>query len=115
MTAIADLELAVLSKCLSDIGVESGLEFSEYATLVAERRFTRAGFFTDYKRDVRLQNKDNIKIKHWARIGAKINFGAFDAGFIVFLRDGYIEFLEGYVYEGTWPSNISEYSLYIIP
>jgi len=34
-----------------------------------------------------------------------------DAGFLLFIKDGYIDFLEAYTYDEPWPTKIEKFDL----
>ena len=75
---------------------------------IISREFTGCGFFTDYYiRDKSLSLPGNVNIELWG-------FGELEGvdngvGFILFIRDGFISLLEGYVNTGVWPKNIGDY------
>jgi hypothetical protein len=81
---------------------------------VLKRKFTGCGFFSTFiinDTEKKLQFEElNIELSCLGEIEGVEN----GVGFILFIRDGYIDVLEGYTYgEETWPEEIGKYKLYL--
>jgi hypothetical protein len=80
---------------------------------VLKREFTGCGFFSnfivnDIEKKLRFENY-NMKLSCLGELeGVKDG-----VGFILFIKDGFIDFLEGYTYGNeAWPEEIRKYKLY---
>ncbi len=47
-------------------------------------------------------------------VGAKVN-GNIDIGFLFFIKDGYVDAIEGFTYGEEWPDEIKTVEVYLIP
>lgn len=77
---------------------------------VSYREFTGVGFFTGFQvKDecVKIQKKNF----HIGDVDCYLNKEKISVGFVLFIRKGQIDFLEGYTYDTDWPSEIHEYDL----
>ena len=79
---------------------------------VIKREFTGHGFFTDF--DI-TDPADSLGCGYNNQLGdltAEFPEVKFGAGFVLFIKNGFIEMLEGYVYgDEAWPDQITEYKL----
>lgn len=79
---------------------------------VGSREFTGHGFFTNLEVDRSVEpaptSCPRIQIRD---VGGKVSGLKYGAGFVLFVTEGYLDFLEGFSYEEPWPAEISEYSL----
>lgn len=78
-----------------------------------ERKFTGVGFFTEFdiQEDMAINSKLSSPI---GNIGANIKDLKHGAGFVLFLKNGYIHSLEGFTYDEPWPEKISQFELFEI-
>jgi len=107
-------ERAVLEKLLDGnhpvlAALRAQLEFCE----VCSREFTGCGFFTTLKVDRAVEpaptSRRRIQVLY---VGAEISGLERGASFVLFVTDGYLDFLEGFSYDEPWPPEISEFSLH---
>lgn len=106
-------ERAVLEKLLAgNHPVLSALRAQLGSCEVSSREFTGHGFFTNLKVDPSVEpaptSRPRIQIRD---VGGKISGLKYGAGFVLFVTEGYLDFLEGFSYEEPWPPEISEFSL----
>jgi hypothetical protein len=84
------------------------------SVFVRERWFSGAGFFTDLsKNDILKVDKNGVE-EIWGEVGAKLNDDSIDSGYLLYIRDGYIETIEGYTYGDDWPEDIYNFTPYFI-
>ncbi len=79
-----------------------------------ERKFTGAGFYTKVRvaPDVRPLSKKSLTFGDVAAAIPELKNGA---GFLLFVRDGVLNQLEGYTYGESWPAEVSRFELgYIV-
>jgi hypothetical protein len=80
---------------------------------VSSREFTGCGFFTTLKVDRSVEpaptSRPRIQV---VDVGGKISSLEHGAGFVLFVTDGYLDFLEGFSYDEPWPPEFSEFSLH---
>jgi hypothetical protein len=107
------LELAVLQRLLEgDHPVLAGLRAQVPGLAVKDRRYTGAGFYTEFT------------VADTARPAAvpfeKVRFGDVQgtiegmqdgAGFLLYVDRGLLRMLEGYSYDEPWPEKIKAFSL----
>jgi hypothetical protein len=83
---------------------------------VASRQFTGAGFYTTFVVPAEVPRIDMSEVDH--RIGdvaadlARLDHGA---GFLLLLRDGALDLLEGFSYGEPWPEAVDEFRAYHAP
>jgi hypothetical protein len=79
-----------------------------------DREFSGAGFFSNFNLSDEAPKLNLEKLQFGDVIG-KINNMTDDVGFVLFINNGTIDFLEGYIYgEDKWPEEILEYKLQYI-
>ena len=84
---------------------------SQYAVAaVVNRKFSGVGFFTTYSVPSQLPR---VKPPNFEVGDIQIEVLGVSAGVgtVLFVRDGKIDFLEGYTYVGPWPDNLELISL----
>jgi len=107
-------EKSVLDKLLAgDDPVLEALRGQMRSCRVVGRTFTGCGFFTD------LQVEPSVPAAEvpggTLRIGdvsAKIKGLLHGAGFVLFVENGYLAFLEGYSYDEPWPEVVDTFELH---
>jgi hypothetical protein len=113
MDTLTALEEAVLEKLLS--GESEGYRILQKqipALRVTERKMTGVGFFTSFSladEAPKLPDEASLEISD---VGAEINDLEHGAGFVLFIRKGGINMLEGFTYGEPWPHNVSSFHLY---
>jgi len=78
---------------------------------VTNRESTGAGFYTTFhvpENARRLPKKDSF---YFGDVGADITPLKHGAGFVLHVRDGALDFLEGYSYDEPWPDQVDHYTL----
>ena len=113
MKQATPLEQAVLQKLLE--GPNVILERLREQLLDAEvtaRKFTGVGFYTRFKISRQTARVPGIKSSKLDDLIADIPGVETGAGFLLSIKDGLINELEGYTYGGeTWPSEIQKFEL----
>jgi hypothetical protein len=93
-------------------------EFSEQLKLqylnskVKERKFTGYGFFTEFTVDSKFKLPNTEKMT-FGNLQADINDLKYGVGFVLFVNNGLIDFLECYTYDEKFPTEIINYNLHI--
>lgn len=111
--SLTKLERAVMEKLLAgDQPVHVALRGQLDYCHVTSREFTGHGFFANLDVDRAVSSTpapvQRIQIDN---VGADISGLKYGAGFVLFVADGYLDFLEGFSYEEPWPTEISAFSL----
>lgn len=106
-------ERAILEKLLDgDHPVLAALRAQVKSCEVSSREFTGVGFFTNLNVDPSVGPAPTSRPRiHVRGVGAEISGLKHGAGFVLFVADGYLDFLEGFTYDEPWPPVISEFSL----
>lgn len=105
------LEQAILSKFFEIEGFKIENVNLEQIQVV-ERQFTGIGFISQLNpKDLKIVNGSQDFIG--GTVGAKLN-GKIDAGFLVYVKNSYIDALEGYTYGEDWPEIIETFELYLM-
>ena len=107
------LEAAVLSKLLAgDHPVLCGFRKQLERCSVKTRRFTGAGFMTELDLPSDVERVGMIKKE--TRVGgvvAEMDGLSHGAGFVLYVKDGLLDALEGYSYDEPWPPEIASFEL----
>lgn len=112
ITEFEYFERAVMKKLLE--GEEEILDIlrKQYELAqVKKRDFSGAGFFTSFqipKNAPKLDSNKSFQIGDLIAEMQGVNEGV---SFVLFIKDGLIDFLEGYSYDEKWPETIGEYQL----
>lgn len=80
---------------------------------VRERDFTGVGFFTYFEKSEKLKVGNDAETYTFSKLGAKIN-QTLETGYLLYVKRGYIESLEGFTYGEPWPKNIDRIEPYSI-
>jgi|HubBroStandDraft_1064217.scaffolds.fasta_scaffold371288_2 hypothetical protein len=78
---------------------------------VSERKMTGVGFHTHFSvppTTSRVLENPSFEI---GDIAAQVQGVQHGAGFLLFVRDGFLSFLEGFTYDEPWPEQITKYEL----
>lgn len=78
---------------------------------VACREFTGAGFYTTFVVPDHVPRVEGNDSFNFGDVTAQLDGAAFGAGFVLFVKDGLIDFLEGYTYDGPWPEESNHFTL----
>jgi hypothetical protein len=81
------------------------------ASCVAHREHTGAGFYTTFKVPEHLRRVPQDRRFTIGDVVAEITGLNHGAGFVLFVENGVLDFLEGYTYDEPWPTEIKEYKL----
>lgn len=110
---LTDLERGVLHKLLAgEHPVLEALRGQLGSCRVGRRELTGCGFFTELQVDRTLPAAPTSAQK--LRIGdviATITGLKHGAGFVLFVKAGYMDMLEGYSYDEPWPESVSEFDV----
>lgn len=107
-------ERAALQKLLhGDHPVLAALRHQLDSCEVSLREFTGVGFYAnlEVRPSVEPAPTTHPRIQV-LNVGAEISGLERGASFVVFVTDGYLDFLEGFSYDEPWPPAISEFSLF---
>jgi len=99
---------AVMSKFLEKPTQTNLILRKQYACSRHKREFTGKGFFVDF-----ILPSDISKVQNHLDLHAngKIN-NNIDVGFILFIKNGILDCLEGFTYYGEWPEKIMNCELF---
>ncbi len=105
-----DFEYEVMTKLLSGEDTILALLREQYRKAYVEKReFTGRGFFTDFYFQDPVQRIEICKDFEIGDIAGTINNTSID--FVLFIRDGFISFLEGCTFGDLWPEHINNFEL----
>lgn len=97
--------------------IRKTLRFQWENSSISSRELSGAGFFLHFnipENIPKIKGKQNIEIsrnKKGLSIAANIPEVKHGTGFILFVRDGKIDWLEGFTYADPWPENVSDFKL----
>ena len=110
MKDLTNLERAVLEKLLDgDNAVLAMLREQAKQARLAKRENTGAGFYCDI--EVASDAPMVLGDFHLGDVQAMITGLEHGAGFVLFVRGGRINMLEGYTYDEPWPDQVLDFSL----
>jgi hypothetical protein len=111
---LTPLESAVLDKLLAHSGEPFDTIREQLAhASVSSRELTGVGFFTHFAIPAEAPVRRDLHSAELGEISAEIPGLENGAGFLLFIRDGVISFLEGYTYgDAAWPDPITEFSVF---
>jgi len=109
--ALSVIEKAVLEKMLDGnfpllIQLQRQLELC----IVEKREFTAFGFYTTLIVSQSIPKIEGLDIKFGDVIGFIPGLSS-GAGFLLYVKDGVLDMLEGYSYDEPWPSSIDVFNL----
>jgi hypothetical protein len=110
---LTPLEQAVIDILLDKLGepFDTIRQQLSHAT-IAERRFTGAGFFTDFIIPAGAPARRDLADMTIGGVGAEFPGMQHGAGFLLFIRAGVVSMLEGYTYDEPWPASTDEFILH---
>ena len=81
-------------------------------SIVSSRELSGTGFFTHFKVEPRVSPiPSEIKNIQFGDVTAEITGLQHGAGFVLFVKNGYLDVLEGYTYGEDWPKEIKNFTL----
>jgi len=100
-----DVERLVLEKLLAGKHpVLVALRHQLARSSVKKREYSGKGFFTDFQRPPGEPPIASLRSRiHFGDVVADLRGVEGGAGFVIFVDDGYLVTLEGYVFMGSWP------------
>jgi hypothetical protein len=113
---LTPLESAVLDKLLAQTGEPFDTIRAQLShASVSSRKFTGVGFFTHFAIGSDAAVRRDLPSAELSGVGAEVAGLSDGAGFLLFIRDGVVSFLEGYTYgDAVWPETITEFSVFEI-
>lgn len=112
MTKLTAFEKAVLDKLLTgDDPVLEKLRSQATLARLASRLGSEVGFFLTFDVPSDVSTVLDPKDFHFGDVTASIDGLQFGAGFVVFVRGGRLDSLEGYSYDEPWPATIRAFEL----
>lgn len=113
MEGLNELENAVLTKLLAgEHPILATLRLQVEAARLATREYSGNGFFCTFAVP---PGPPPVASNPTFRIGdvdAKVKGLKHGAGFVLFVKNGYLDMLEGYSYEEPWPAKLGEFALH---
>jgi hypothetical protein len=83
--------------------------------VVANREFTGVGFFTNFTVPDGLSIRYDLPDMTIGDVGAELSNLKHGAGFLLFIRNGRVDFLEGFTYDEPWPTKIDQFKVFREP
>ncbi|HEV7925823.1 MAG TPA: hypothetical protein VGR14_10725 [Verrucomicrobiae bacterium] len=110
---LTPLEKAVLEMMLDKAGepFETIRQQLAHAS-VGERKFSGVGFFTNFVVPEDIAVRRDLRSMEIGDVGAEIAGLQLGAGFLLFIRDGVVSFLEGFTYDESWPERTDEFRIF---
>jgi hypothetical protein len=81
------------------------------ASRVTGREFTGTGFYTTFAVPDCVARVQGNKSFNFGDVTAEIDGLQSGAGFVLFVKNGVIDFLEGYSYDEQWPLRVERFTL----
>lgn len=109
---ISNLERDVLEEIFRNYPELSNMLKKQIAASSIEREFTEVGFFLNFKvQDLNIIRLPNNISTTLGNINASIEGLEYGAGFVLFLKEGVIDTLEGFSYGEKWPVKVENYKI----
>jgi len=110
-----DLEKDLLIKFFEIKQIDTGKLLETLDEIeVLERDYTGSGFFTTFKKLECLKVADSKQSYDSGEVGAKLNEDRILVGFYFYIKNGYLEMLEGFTYGAQkWPKKIISYDVFV--
>ena len=107
---LTPLEKAVLDAILARPGEPYKTVRRQLAiATVSRREFTGVGFFTEFVLPSDTAVRRDLPNMELGDVGAEFPGLKRGAGFLLFIRDGVVSFLEGFTYDEDWPEQADEF------
>lgn len=116
MTIQEKMEFEIITKFFVNRGVLSGISLIEsYSTLVLSRHVGGSGFMTVFRDDPILHILPNSCNEDISPCEATLDGKSNPFGFVIMIKHGTIEWLEGFSYDGEpWPEELHGYRIHDI-
>ncbi len=109
---INEIEKAVLLQHLKNIGVDLNNEARVFDGIRAiDRWYSGVGFITELAENANLKVGKCHETHIGGEVGAMLN-STIDSGYLFYVKNGYLESIEGYTYTDPWPDKISKMDVY---
>jgi hypothetical protein len=110
---ISDIEKQVLQLLIVDDPDQEILKEQIAHTSVKSREYTGVGFYTkfDIQENARRFDSMRRKMEDMPQTYGRHPLLPAGAGFVLWLKDGLIDNLEAYTYEGEWPKDESQFTV----
>jgi hypothetical protein len=104
---ITKFERTILNALLTgELPELSVLRDQAQAATVEERKFTGVGFFTTLSIPPEVARLNAPGRRVISDVGAELADLKNGAGFLLFIQDGQLDFLEGFTYDEPWPAKL---------
>lgn len=111
MEGLDNFEHAVLAKLLAgDHPLLAALRSQNEKARLASRDYTGAGFYCTFAMQSDVPILEHLDFR-FGDVNAKISGLKHGAGFVIFIRGGRLDTLEGYSYDEPWPKAIRDFEL----
>jgi len=115
MEELNDFEKAVLAKLLyGDHPLLAEIRSQAEKARLISRTNTGTGFYCKFMVPSDVAPLTYHKDFHFGDVVAKIEGLEYGAGFVIFIRNGRLDTLEGYSYEEPWPNILGCYDLHYL-
>jgi len=112
MDGFTNLERSVMEMLLAGGDeVLAGLRCQFVTSTIASRETTGVGFYTTFNLPNVVSRVAGGKSFKFGDVNATMPCLQHGAGFLLFVKDGILEMLEGYTYDEPWPSQIATFEL----
>ena len=103
------IEKAVLTKLLAgNLPLLMQLQQQLEGCSVVKREFTGFGFYTTLAVTENIPRTGGLDVKFGDVVGEAQELSS-GAGFLLYVKDGVLDMLEGYSYDEPWPSSIEDW------
>lgn len=92
----------------------STLRVQFHVAEVGRRDYTGVGFFTRFSVPAHTQRLQECSCLRLTNAAADIEGLAYGAGFVLFVDEGAINFLEGFSFDEPWPDTIDNFRVYVV-
>jgi hypothetical protein len=112
MSDLTKLDKEVMNMLLDgDDDVLKSLRRQFQNSKIKKREMTGCGFFLYFEINSNIDELLNGKSFELGDVSAEISGMAHGAGFLLFIRDGYISDLEGFSFDESWPEQVTDFEL----
>jgi predicted component of type VI protein secretion system len=112
MKGLNTLEQAVLDRLLAgDLPVLATLRAQAEKARLVNREFSGIGFFCSFEvppEAPTLEGSSNFELDD---VNGTLKGLAHGAGFVLFIRNGRLDMLEGFSYDEPWPQDVGQFTL----
>ena len=109
---LTELERSVLTNMLNHPGEPFASVSAQLAhATISKRERTGVGFYTNFALPPAARIPPDLANTELGGVGARHPELSCGAGFILFVRDGVVSFLEGFTYDDPWPPDESSFTV----